>query len=340
MPDRRHIRDNLRGDTGRLAATYLAIIISLTIVFSSVIYAISASQFNGGLSPHGQAGSMSQFDDFTRGSLQELFEERAKQARADLFWSLLLLNLAVFIGGAFFSYYLARKSLEPIEAAMDSQRQFVSDASHELRTPLTALQITNEVALRKKSLTLAQAKELIGHTLAETIKLRNLSEALLGLAKQEGIDTTKQSVHLPEVVLATVETLKPLADEKHITIATDVPDIDVTANSAALTQIIRILLDNAIKYSPADSTVSVSAEQSEDGTTVSVADNGPGIASEHQEKIFDRFYRVDESRSSQNIGGSGLGLAIAKAAAVRNDLDLAVESQPGGGSRFSVRIPH
>lgn len=336
MTDLQQIQTQLKGDTGRLAATYLLIIMALTVMFSGIIYGISSSQLDRPIQSRG--GPMLQFDDSFRSSFEILLEQRAAQARGELLASLVLLNLAVLLGGSFFSYFLARKSLEPIEAAMRSQAQFVSDASHELRTPLTALQVTNEVALRKKKLTVPQAKELIGHNLAETIKLRNLSESLLGLAKQDTVDTTVSKVSLPEAVLDAVQTLLPLANEKRITISHDVPAIEVTANGSALTQIVRILLDNAIKYSPEKSTVVVSADAADGKTAILVKDHGPGIAPEHHAKIFDRFYRVDASRSSQHTEGSGLGLAIAKAIAERNGYELTVQSKLGDGSAFIVAI--
>lgn len=330
---------HLKGDTGRLAATYLAIIFCLTLIFSAVIYTISSSQFDRPLPLHGQVNHVYDFDDYTMNGVQQLFDERADQARANLLLSLFVLNVVVLVGGAFFSYFLARKTLEPIEKAMDAQSQFVSDASHELRTPLTALQVTNEVALRKKKLTIKEAKDLIGHNLAETVKLRTLSDALLGLAGQKGADTSKTKVNVAEVVLDAVQTLEPLADSKHITVAHDIPAVNIMANQAALTQILRILLDNAIKYSPDGSTVALTVATDHD-VSISVADQGVGIAPEHQAKIFDRFYRIDESRSSNHVEGSGLGLAIAKAIAERHGYTINVHSEAGKGSTFRISLPH
>jgi two-component system sensor histidine kinase CiaH len=334
------VRIHLKGDTGRLVATYLAIIMCLTLVFSGVIYSISSSQFDRPLPPRGQNGSNNfQVDEFTRSGLEDLFEERAKQARAELLVSLLVLNIAVLVGGAFLSYYLARRTLEPIEAAMEAQGRFVSDASHELRTPLTALQVTNEVALRKKKLTLAEAKELIGYNLAETVKLRSLSDALLGLAKQESADASKSDVKLAEAVLDAVQTLEPLATDKRISIHHDVPAMAIVGNQSAITQILRILLDNAIKYSPEASAVNVTVASAQHETIVSVQDEGPGVAAQHMPHIFDRFYRVDESRSSLNGQGSGLGLAIAKAIADKHGYVITATSQVGTGSTFSLHVP-
>ncbi len=329
------IANNLKGDTGRLAATYLAIIMALTLLFSGIIFAISSSQFNRPL-PRGSATQ--QLRAGQNDYLQTLFERRAQEARAELIASLLIFNTAVLIAGGVFSYVLARKSLQPIEAAMESQARFVSDASHELRTPLAALQVTNEVALRKKKLTVADAKELIGYNLSETIKLRDLSEALLGLARHN-VDTTKRDINIAEVVLDAVQTLQPLADEKHIVISHDVPALSLHANQSAMTQIVRILLDNAIKYSPEKSTVGIAAKKTDKDVTVSVVDEGVGIEQAHRSRIFDRFYRIDESRSSNNVSGSGLGLSIAKAIADRHGyrLELATGKR-AKGSTFNLTV--
>lgn len=335
----KEVQQHLRGDTGRLAATYLIIIISLTLLFSAIIYSISSSQLNRPLTNHiGIDSAASQFDDFTRSSIQDLFDERANQARYQLLISLIFLNLAVLIGGAFLSYILARKTLEPIEAAMLAQAQFVSDASHELRTPLTALQVTNEVALRKKELTLAEATELIGYNLAETIKLRNLTEALLGLARQETSDSRLQDIRVDELVDEIIRTISPLAAEKSITLRSDVPSSTIYAVRPAITQIMTIFLDNALKYAPGNSLVVVHEERRGAVTTLSVTDQGPGISPEHHHKIFERFYRVDESRSSQNVSGNGLGLAIASAIAGRYGYYLRVDSATGSGSTFRLVI--
>lgn len=332
--------EKLRGDTGRLAGTYLAIIMSLTIVFSGIIYAISSSQFDRPLPQRAFGGGVSQFDGSARSSIQELFDERARQARAELFLSLVFLNLSVLLGGAVISYYLARKALEPIEAAMKAQAQFVSDASHELRTPLTALQVTNEVALRKKKLTLAQAKDLIGHNLDETIKLRALSESLLGLARQDNADTKREDVNVAELVQASTDSMKVLANEKHITFKSNVSTDILSANHAAIKQILQVLLDNAVKYGPASSVVTISGSRNANDYQLAVHDDGTGIPTKHQAKLFERFYRVDESRSSQHTEGSGLGLAIAKAAADRQGYELSLKSGERQGNTFILHVPN
>lgn len=308
----------------------------MTVMFSSVIYVISASQLGRPLPIRGQG--MSQLDAFTRDSVQELFDRRAEQARAELLLSLVMLNLTVLIGGGFISYILARKTLRPIELAMEAQARFVSDASHELRTPLAALQVTNEVALRKRKLKISDAKNLIGHNLAETMKLRDLSESLLGLAKQDVADTAMTTMTVYQVVDDAVKTLRPLAESRNVVIKRDIPKLSITANRPAVAQLLRILIDNAIKYSNEGSDVTIIAEKHGDDTIIKVHDDGPGIASEYQQKVFDRFYRIDESRSSKHVQGSGLGLAIARSIADHQGYTISLNSEPGHGSTFEVRL--
>ena len=333
------ILDKLKGDTGRLAVTYLAIIMALTLVFSGIIYGISSSQFDRPLPPRAFGSESMQFDGSTRDSLQDLFQERAQQARAELLLSIIFLNLTVLFAGAIISYFLARKTLEPIEAAMHAQAQFVSDASHELRTPLTTLQVTNEVALRKKKLTLAQAKNLIEHNLTETIKLRALSESLLGLARQDVSQVSRQDIDIQELANDVINSLQVLANEKNVTLILKVPNVTISANAAAINQILRVFIDNAVKYGPESSNVTVSFDSTASEHQFAVHDDGQAIPAKHRAQLFKRFYRIDESRSSSNTQGTGLGLSIAKAAAERQGYSVSLQANDHEGNTFILHIP-
>lgn len=327
----------LRSDTGRLAATYLAIIMGLTIIFTIVIYAISSSQFDRPLPPHMYDYTYG-FNDDMRTSLESLFDERAHQARQELLLSLLWLNIAVAIGGAIFSYILARKTLEPIESAMEAQSQFVSNASHELRTPLTALQVTNEVALRKKKLTLEDAKELIGHNLAEVLKLQAITESLLQLARQDVVAIKHESIIVRTLISDVTAQVSPLAGSRSISVnATG--EGTITADAAAIRQILIILTDNAVKYAPQGSSVTLTFNKQNDEYSFAVHNDGPAIPSKHHDDIFKRFYRLDESRSSRNVSGTGLGLSIAKAIADKRGYTISLGSKPDSGTTFTLHIP-
>lgn len=336
----RHVeiaRNFLRSRTGRLAGTYLAIIMIMTLVFSIVIFTISSSQFDRPAPPRGGL-----FDDsFNRSTVQRLFEQRADEARANLAFSLAFLNLVTLTGGSFLSYVLARKTLQPIEAAMEQQSRFVSDASHELRTPLTALQATNEVALRKRKLNLEQAKDVMAQNVEEVTKLRHLTDGLLGLVKQESAThEAPESFGLRALVDSVASTYQPVASKKAITIDTSsITDQTLVANRTAVSQILGTFVDNAITYSPEGTTVTIDALVSGTSIVISVTDRGIGIAPEHQAKVFDRFWRADDSRSSRHESGNGLGLAIAKAAADRNGYHIALDSEHGKGTSFHLELP-
>lgn len=328
----------LTSRTGRLMITYLAIIMSLTLAFSVVIYFLASSQFDRPARPRFGLYGQAVEPDVIRQQFEQILRERSAQAKTDLLITLALLNGGVLLLGAWFSYFLARKTLEPIEEAMDAQSQFVSDASHELRTPLTALQTTNEVALRKKNLGLDEAKELIGQNISETIKLRELTNALLGLVQEEHVDAPKERIDLRSVVSDTLQTIVPLAQAKSISVEDEIPEIYVLANANSLGQAIRILLENAIKYSPENSVVYVNARSDGETARLQVIDHGIGIDTNDQEKIFRRFYRVDSSRSKQTAEGYGLGLAIAKEICDHQGMKLSVESEPGKGSTFTIEM--
>lgn len=331
----------LRSSTGRLAATYLAIIMTMSIVFTFVLYGVSVSHLERRLPPSSQYDGMS--DIFTerdglRARINDFFQRRIDEEKVELAWQLFGINMLMLIGGAAVSYVLARKSLEPIERVMASKDQFISDASHELRTPLTALQTANEVALRKSKLSMQQARGLIEENLLEAKRLQQLTDGLLGLMK-ENPDVKRESVHLQQVVSEAFGHITSKAQEKNITVNDNVPPIELKTDGAMLAQVITILLDNAVKYSPKDTTITVEAQQKKKHTLLSVSDQGVGIKSGDIEHIFDRFYRADQSRNKQVAEGYGLGLAIAKKIADSINADISVKSAPGKGSTFTVSIP-
>ncbi len=319
--------------TGKLALTYLMIIMALTIIFSAIIYIIAADQLDRPLPPQFEGrGGLVQRDQF-----REIIEQRANQARSMLLITMAILNSVVLVLGALFSHFMARKTLRPIEKAMDAQNQFVSDASHELRTPLTALQTTNEVALRKKKLSLTEAKELIGYNVIEVVKLRELTNSLLGLVKQESATINKQSFFVHEVVSEVSQKFIASAQAKDIEVDDRTSDIAIYANKPAVDQIMTIFIDNAIKYSPEKSKITLHTQETNDEVRLSVQDEGEGISKNQQSKVFDRFYRVDQSRSGSNTEGTGLGLAIAKAICDRQGMKVSLASE-NKGSKFTLHI--
>jgi len=251
-----------------------------------------------------------------------------------------LLNLFVLVVGAALSYYLARRTLEPIENAMDAQSRFVTDASHELRTPLTSILATNEVAQRKPGLTIKQAKDTIKSNTEEIIKLQTLTDGLLSLAAQDiNSSPSYLPVSLQDVAGEAMNFVLTAAQAKQISIQDNSPDIKVSGDHAKLVQVATILLDNAVKYSPDKSTIHIEGHTKDDHGYLSIKDEGIGIAADDIPHIFDRFYRADQARTKSDSAGYGIGLSIARKIIEQHHGRITVTSAPGQGATFAIELP-
>ncbi len=233
------------------------------------------------------------------------------------------------------------ETLARLERSFEQLRRFTSDASHELRTPLTAIRSVGEVGLRTQG-TAEHYREVIGSMLEESGRLTRLVESLLAIARADAgqIQLARTGISVLPFVREVVSLLDVLAEEKgqHLSIEGN-ETARVRADPAILRQILINLLDNAIKYSPAGGRISVRVLAT-GGQTVSieVEDSGPGISLEHRDRVFDRFYRVDEGRS-RDAGGAGLGLAIAKWGAEAHGGRLELACPSNGGCIFRVTLP-
>jgi two-component system sensor histidine kinase CiaH len=334
--------------TTRLALSYLAIIMLMSIGFSVVFYNTSAHELGRPIpqesSDNSGRGSNSghSSDDHPRYVYDPQFEaflqQRADEGRRALLIRLTYLNVLALLGGSALSYYLARRTLKPIEENMESQAQFVSDASHELRTPLTALQTTNEVALRKPKLSAIDTKDLLLHNVAEVAKLQALTNGLLRLARPDSNHIVRSSISLQAVASDAMNALIAAAQAKQIVVEDSVPDIKVLGDTQALGQVVVILLDNAIKYSPEGSTIKLGGAQHGKFGVLTIQDEGQGIAAKDLPHIFDRFYRADQSRDKQKVDGYGIGLALAKKITEQLGGEITATSIEDKGSNFAVKL--
>ena len=322
----------LRSATTRLAASYLGVIFALSAGFSYVLYKLATHELDRQIPPlfmfHPERPEP---DDYLH-----FFQRRIEEGQGHLLGRLIILNLVVLIVGAAISYYLARRTLRPIEQAMEAQNRFVTDASHELRTPLTAIITSNEVALRKPNLSLNQAKDVIQSNIEEMVKLQTLSDGLLSLARQDSGGIHLEPVSLQDIASEAMNRVLPTAQAKHIAIEDKVPAVKVMGDGQALIQALAIFLDNAIKYSPEKSTVHLGGSSKDGQAAISVKDEGIGIASKDLPRIFDRFYRADPSRTAK---GHGIGLSIAQKIVDQHDGRIKVSSKPGKGSTFEMQLP-
>jgi two-component system sensor histidine kinase CiaH len=322
----------LNSATTRLAASYLAVIIALSAGFSYVLYKLATHELGRQIPPP----FMFRPRPVPGSDYRHFLQKRIEEGRGHLLGRLIILNLAVLVIGAAISYYLARRTLQPIEEAMEAQNRFVTDASHELRTPLTAIMTSNEVALRKPHLTLKQAKDVIQSNIEEMIKLQALSDGLLSLARQDTGGIHLEPVSLQDVSGEAMNRVLPTAQAKHIAIEDKVPNIKVLGDVASLVQAIAVLLDNAIKYSPDKSTIYLGGRTKDSHGYLSVRDQGMGIAAKDLPRIFDRFYRADLSRTAN---GHGIGLSIAQKIMEQHGGQVKVISKPGKGSTFEIQLP-
>lgn len=327
-----------RSQTSRLMLVYLLIIMVMSISYSLVIYATSASQLERQLPTNGliEVGQPSGLT----GRVGEYLQALVAEGKQELIVRLYVLNLVMLIFGAALSFVLARWTLDPIERNVESQTRFVSDASHELRTPLTAIQTSNEVALRKKKLTLAEARMVIKQNLADVDRLQRLTTTMLELvADDRPLDLSP--VHVHDIVSRSLTDIAPRALERQVEIDDQTKNRLVLADMASATQALTILLDNAVKYSPVGQAVVLTTKRPRRGTwAIAVSDRGPGIDKSEQKKIFTRFYRSDQARSRHgSSGGYGLGLEIAQMIARRHGGLIDLRSTVGKGSTFSLVLP-
>jgi heavy metal sensor kinase len=231
-------------------------------------------------------------------------------------------------------------ALARLERSFQTLRQFTADASHELRTPLTAIRSVGEVGLREHR-TEAEYREMVGSILEETERLTTMADSLLTLSRADSgkADLRPTTVGLADLATEVAADLEVLAEEKRQQVRVDAgAEVDVTADRPTLRQAVLNLLDNAIKYSPEDATIRLVARRSGSHGVLEVIDNGPGIAPEHLPHLFERFYRVEKSRSRAE-GGAGLGLSIALWAVEANGGRIEVESDVPRGSVFRIVLP-
>ncbi len=222
-----------------------------------------------------------------------------------------------------------------------SRNQFVSNASHELKTPLATMKIMLETMLYQPEMPGELRQEFMEDMNHEIDRLTGIITDLLTLTKMdnrsEGLKL--EPVNASELTVQTVRMLRPAAEKKRQSIQEEIePGLEMMGDRIKLNQILYNLIDNARKYTPDEGLIRVSLSREGEELVWQIRDNGVGIPKEDQEHIFDRFYRVDKARS-RDTGGTGLGLSIVKQLVKMHSGTVTVESEPGKGSVFTVRLP-
>lgn len=329
--------------TVKLTAVYLSIMMAISIFFSLNLYRVSVHEFNRTLQLETVAIQRLPNWRLDVEARNQLLQERQASfagAKTHLLGQLLLVNIVIFAGGGLVCYYLARRTLEPIEESHQALERFTGDASHELRTPVAAMRTEIEVSLMNPKLTLKQAKQQLQSNLEELGRLTSLVEGLLRLASLDNKALPKESVLLGSVIKEAIAHNKPLAKDKKISLEyKSTTKAKVHGNKESLVEVLNILLDNAIKYSSKNSAVVIGLKTANKQAKLTISDEGIGMNPSEAEHIFERFYRADEARSKHQAEGYGLGLAIAQDIIVLHGGQISVSTKPQKGSTFSVTLP-
>ena len=232
--------------------------------------------------------------------------------------------------------------LDRIEAAFLRISQFTADASHELRTPVSLIRTESELALRRARGE-EEYRESLRHILSEAERTTGLIEQLLALARADsGRELLKISeINVHALLQSVIGGWQSVAASRGIQFSAEMnadEEVSVRGDASLLRRVIDILLDNAFKYTPSPGSVQLSFAEKAEEVEIAVKDSGIGIDPQEQSKIFERFYRVDKARS-RDQGGAGLGLSIAQWVVTQHRGTITVESVPGQGSTFRIRLP-
>jgi sensor histidine kinase len=336
-----------KSEVNRLTLSYLAVIMTLSLIFTGIIYLLSTASLNRPLLPSEEENSSVSVEapEFGEHSFENTFRKRLERrdntTRMTIIYSLVGFNLGIFVIGIFVSRSLAKLTLAPIERAMMKQTQFIFDASHELKTPLTAMLVRNEVALRKKSLPEEKAREVIEKNIEEILKMKELTASMLDVARENGEPEKSTEISVPEFLADLQEKLAPVAKERGVKIEMEMnlgKNLRASVAKNTLEQILTIFADNAMKYS-GEKIIYLRAVRRGKNVAFSVKDNGAGVKKEDQKRIFERFYQVDAARTrTEDKTSHGLGLAIAKNLAERQGYKIVLRSSEGRGAEFEVVV--
>ena len=250
----------------------------------------------------------------------------------------------LIIGGVFLvflgvvAWWIAGRSIKPTQLAYERQQTFVANASHELRTPLTLIHAGVEVAQRQSD-PVAQ-HQILNDVLSDADYMTKLIENLLLLSRLDAhkIPLEPETIHLPELFSDLGRQNERALADKGITIQYDCPEISVYADSVRLKQILLVFIDNAIRNNQPQGWIKLSAGTKQNKAWIEVGDSGIGIPNDQLNKIFDRFYKVND-RSTQDYHGSGLGLSIAKGLIEAMGGEIHITSELGKGTQVRFTLP-
>ncbi len=310
----------------KLTGLYIGIIAVILIIFSLTLYYALVKNI--------QDNFEGNFSDEQAQNL--VITKTTDQLQTTIF----LIDLIIVFASSGLSYFLAGKTLKPIQGAMEKQRQFTADASHELRTPLAIMQTNLEVALREKEWNKENGRALIVSAIDEVKLMTKLTEELLMLSKLEDKERVYsfKKVNIAEIVEKVIKKVQNIATERKIQLSVECSTATLIYGDAeSLERLIMNIVSNALNFTPAGGYVRLAVEQRGDKATIHVQDTGMGIAEEDLPHVFERLYRADKARGRN--GGTGLGLAIAKEIAYKHQGTINIKSELGNGTLVIITFP-
>lgn len=298
----------------KLTFWYVLIIFVLSLSFSIFTYQKITKEIERGYRMHQMQTIVRQNTNLTGQNIPKrqlvLEPEIQAEIRKRVILNLFIVNLVILTISSVVSYLLAGKTLEPVKKAMEKQKNFIANASHELKTPIATIKIENEVALMDKTNSAESYKKILESNLEE---INNLEKLVSKIISQNKLDSTQQSkfekVDLKKIVEDGITKFKNPANLENIVYNVSLENSKVQGNEEMLKELIAILFDNAIKYSPKNKQIEVKLKNGNKKAIITVSNFGKRIEKREITKIFERFYTVDKSHSSI---GHGLGLSIAK----------------------------
>ena len=282
---------------------------------------------------------------FTQSILENVLDPNLAQAIIDRAQDILLnrfitIDAVIIFFIIILGFFLTSKTLKPIKLNMEKQKRFIADASHELRTPIAVVVSGLEVTLSNKKLDFSSAKKTLEDVLDEMREFSKLSNSLLDISKYDTkIKIEHEPVNINELVKSVVEKSENLAQAKEINFKTAMmmdSAITIKGNKMDLSRVFYNILDNAIKYTPQNGTVFISDKIVLNNYVLTVNDSGVGIPRNIINRIFDPFFRGNESR---NTSGAGLGLTLTKKIIESHQGTVLVKSQEGKGTNVMISLP-
>lgn len=325
-----------RSATAKLTFWFVLLATCLCLLFSAVVYHLSTDELGEAL--HRQYNSFVD-NDHDRDNVPPPYvaiQEHGQHLLVELVW----LNIVIIAGSSVAGYFLARRTLKPIEIAHRAQTRFTTEASHELRTPLAAMRADTEVALMEKGLPTKARRTLQGN-LHDIERLEQLAGHLLDIARyQNNASTQPMLLDMDEMVRNTAIQCSHTAQEAGVQVKQDIEPVQVMGEQHALEQLVTIVLDNAIKYSRKRGVVTVSLRNTGNRATLTIQDGGIGIPANDLPHVFERFYRSSNVRSDKKMAaGYGLGLPLAKEIVSSHGGEINIQSNEDTGTTVCIMLP-